>query len=99
MKLHKGTGYVDDLRFWLDKLRLGSKIVGGKLEWTKEWEEADQASNVTKKTLTASVVKEIMNTISPDIKMTVELEEDFSQGYLPTLDTQLKMTWMELEDG
>ena len=32
-----------------------------------------------------------MNSICKDVKMTVEVEEDFTSGYIPTLDIQLKL--------
>ena len=35
---------------------------------------------------------EVFNEIESDLKFTVEIEEDFEDGWLPTLDTKLKMT-------
>lgn len=87
-------GYVDDLKFWVKKLELGSRLVEGKLVWNEEWEKEDIRNNISREWMTAKEMLKLMDKITPDIKKTVEISEDFHNYTIPTLDTQMEVKYI-----
>ena len=98
VKLHKAAGYVDDLRFIINMLELGTRWTGKHLAWTEAWENEDLSAKISRQKRTAIELNKMMNQISRDIQMTVELPEEFRDEYIPTLDVKLKVVLMRRED-
>ena len=96
-RLYMAKGYEDDLRFWLDKLELGTRWTGQTLAWREEWEEEDIQEGVTRERVTARELNKLMNQVSGDIEMTVEIEEDFMDKHIPTLDTKMCIKYFKEE--
>ena len=97
-KLWMAKGYVDDLRFWIENLELVTRWAGGgeggtpdTLVWRLEWEEEDLREGVSRERVTARELLKKMNNIAGDIKMTVEICEDFASNTMPALDTQMEV--------
>ena len=42
VEVHCKGGYVDDLRYIMDSMKLGTRWVGDKLERSKVWEKEDR---------------------------------------------------------
>ena len=85
------ASYVDDFRFLIQMLDEGTRWDGGKLVWNPECELEDISSGESRERITAREVCKLMNSLCRDIQMTVEIEEDFLSGFIPTLDTQVKL--------
>ena len=92
--------YVDDGRQVTSLLRKGLRYSRDEKEfvWSKEAEEEDsekEKEGEDRATFMARLCLPVMNDINPDLTFTAEVEKDFSNNKLPTLDTEL---WMQ-EDG
>ena len=61
------------------------------MEWDLK-QESDDLANTTWTSRTARTIKDIVNSSNKMLRCTVETCEDFSDGRLPTLDTNI---WME----
>ena len=83
--------YVDDFRIIIQMLDQGTRWDGEKLVWNPLWEEEDIASGESRERITATELCKVMNSICKDVKMTVEVEEDFTSKFIPTLDMQIKL--------
>ena len=88
--------YVDDGRQVTSKLRKGMRYCREKREyvWSREAEEEDlerEKKGEDKGSFMARLCLPLMNDINPDLTFTAEVEKDFPNGKLPTLDTEL---WM-----
>ena len=97
VELEELFAYVDDLRSFLKALIEGNKFCSSckELYPCKTQEKIDLESGESDAKRTARVLRDIFNSIEKDLKFTIELEEDFEDSWLPTLDTKLKM---ELKD-
>merc|ERR1712082_56584 len=91
VEVELAASYVDDFRFLIQMLDEGTRWDGKRLVWNPDWEQEDSASGESRERITSREVCKIMNTICRDIEMTVEVEEDFISGFIPTLDTQVKL--------
>ena len=91
--------FVDDIRVVLYALLQGVDFCTRCREFTltKEKEEADRRSGESDMKRTADILKKAFNSIEKDLKFTVETQEDFEKGQLPTLDTSLKLVEMEIQ--
>ena len=92
--------YVDDVRQITTMLRKGTRYeVDGKTwTWSKEAEEEDEQrrkEGESKEAMMVRILTPVMSCINSDLIFTTELEEDFEDRKLPTLDCKL---WLE-EDG
>ena len=91
--IEEAARYVDDVRLWLHAIEMGWRWTENKkLEYREEWRVEELKQNMTATGKTASVLIDIMNSVSGMLTFTSETAEDFEGGTLPTLDTQL---WME----
>ena len=85
--------YVDDLRFVLSSLPPGwrwsqdDKMFIFKDDWKKE--DLDSSESSTRRT--SREICKAMNSIYSNLDFTVEIEEDFENARLPTLDCELFM--------
>ena len=94
IKTYLDGSYVDDIRFVISCLPQGWRWEEKKkkFQFNKDWEEEDMSLKESDTVRMAREVNKAMNSIYPFLKFTVETEEDFENGRLPTLDCEL---WME----
>ena len=94
IKCWLASSYVDDVRLILTLLKRNTK-------WSEEEKrfltlEADEVitelDNISDTRHTANEIQKAMESINPDLKFVMELEEDFPNNKLPTLDTNLWMS-------
>ena len=76
--------YVDDGRAWLYGLRAGWRWVNDGLWYCEEWEQEDKTKTLIHRTV--DVVKDNMVGLTKCLEFTVESEEDYPDGFIPTLD-------------
>ena len=86
IKVRKSERYMDDIRAFLNALKMGWRWVDGKLAYTRTWEKEDRMSGISASRRTANVLVGMMNSVFPFLNFTIELGEDFSDGKLPSLD-------------
>ena len=86
--------YVDDFRVVMTPIPLGYSFRPKTSKWvySEELMVSEREINKTPESKTKEVLLIIMNNVCRDLKFTIESQEDFRNGYLPTLDTQLKLT-------
>ena len=91
LKLLIDCGYVDDMRHLLELFQRGWRWddVEGRFRHCIELEEQDVGK--TRKEITCKEILKMMNGIFPFIKFTLEEQEMFADGYLPTLDTRVRL--------
>ena len=91
------SGYVDDGRQITSKMKLGTRFNQDekKFEITDEWRLEDEKTGESHHKRMSRECLKAMNSINPDLKFTVEIPEDFIDGRIPTLDTDL---WID-ENG
>ena len=74
-------------------LSLNSKQTNtNRLAYSQKWEEEDKRENLSDEKRTMNVVKNIMNSIYRNIKVDVEVPENFKDAKLPVLDFKC---WVE----
>ena len=95
IKMISGARYMDDVRVWLQAIRMGWRLVGGVLTYRRAWMEEERKSGMSVLQKTTEILKDIMNSICNWLTLTMENEEMFG-GTLPTLDLQL---WVRREDN
>ena len=84
--------YVDDDRPTVTTMKKGTFFDKD----SKTIRESDELrakhikENKTGEDITASVLLEALNSLSPHLKFTVEKQSDFDNGWLPTLDFEMK---------
>ena len=61
------------------------------MEWSKECEQEDEASQVSKVKVTQDILGGMMDELIPGLNFTTENCEDFETKWLPTLDVQIQM--------
>ena len=83
---------MDDIRAFLGSLRMGWRWHEGRLAYTRTWEREDRESGLSASRRTANVLVGMMNSVFSFLNFTVELEEDFTDGKLPSLDIAI---WVE----
>ena len=81
--------YVDDGRLVLYPIRAGWRWYRGGLWYRKDWEKSDSCISDIERT--KQVVFGAMQGLTECLSFTVETEEDFHDGWLPTLDLKLKV--------
>ena len=88
--------YVDDGRNIIDILSNGIRYEKEKEEfvYNEDWREDDEKSGISQEKRTEIEIRNLMNSINPDLQFTTERETDFANGRLPTLSFQL---WSECE--
>ena len=65
--------YVDDGRSVMDKLKIGTRFTGEKLEWDEGYESEDTEKGITREALTVREITKAMNSINEDIQFTTEV--------------------------
>ena len=82
--------FVDDARVFMYAVRPGWRWEGDGLWFKREWEEEDNMLSPTERT--KRVVQASMQGLTKCLSFTVETCEDFPNGWLPTLDFQIRIT-------
>ena len=82
--------YADDIRVLMRLLKVGCRWDGKEVVWSKEAEGEDVAASKSGVQITCEVIQKVLDTLMPGLTFTTESEEEFG-GWLPTLDTQLKV--------
>jgi hypothetical protein len=80
---------VDDARVFLYPIRPGWRWEGDGLYFKKEWEAEDEYLSPIERT--KRMIQASMQGLTKCLSFTVETCEDFSDGWLPTLDFQLRV--------
>ena len=79
------SAYVDDVRFVINLLRMNQKWDDTSKSFIETQTKIDEISPIRH---SANEMKLAMESINPDLKFVMELEEDFKEDHkLPTLDT------------
>ena len=81
--------YVDDGRLVLYPVRSGWRWFKGGLWYRQDWEIEDQTLSEIERTKRA--VFGAMQGLTNCLSFTVETQEDFSDGWLPTLDIKMRV--------
>ena len=80
---------MDDSRAFVSSMKKGTLFDGEKLCWTEEAEEQKDAET-TSEDVTFREMGKALNSISPNLKFTLERQSDFEDEWLPTLDFKIK---------
>ena len=81
--------YVDDGRTILQPLLPGWRWVDDKVVFCTKWQKEDR--NLSPESITKRVLLGTLNHVETFLRFTIESEEDFEDGWLPTLDTCLRV--------
>ena len=76
IKVGKNNLYMDDIRAFLKALTMSWRWVDGSLCQSETWRKEDEDSG-----LSANCLVAMMNQVYSFLKFTVELGEDFSDGF------------------
>ena len=87
LRLRLYTRYMDDGSIFLQPVKRGWRWKSGSLKYRKQWEMEDKDRSL--KDITMEVIKNSMVGISSYLSFTYETGEDFHDGWLPTLDTNM----------
>ena len=83
--------YVDDIRVALPAIREGWRLIDGALKFTRRFELEDRLSEASAEKRTRGILGNTMQEVQKYLKFTVESEEEYEGGWLPTLDLNLKV--------
>ena len=89
LKVEDDGRFVDDARAFMYPLRPGWRWEGEELWYKQEWEEEDYLLSPTERTKRA--IHSSMQGVTQCLTFTVETGEDFTDGWLPTLDFKLRV--------
>ena len=81
--------YVDDGRLVLYPIRSGWRWHKGGLWFREDWEQEDQFLTAIERT--KRVISSAMQGLTECLSFTVETQDDFEDGWLPTLDIKLRV--------
>ena len=88
MTTQEEVRYMDDIRVWLESLRLGWRWDNAKLRFCTDWRDEERARGMTGLQKTMEVLEGMMNSICDWLNFTMESVDDFG-GMLPTLDLNI----------
>ena len=88
--MYEVVRYMDDIRLILPPFKSGWRWVGGSLQYCKRWEMEDAGLSAIERT--RRIISESMGGVEQFLNFTTETEEDFSDGWLPTLDTAIRVS-------
>ena len=81
--------YMDDLREYLQSIKMGWRWKDGELCWTEEWETEDKNSDKSDLARACELLRVSMNMLYRFLNVTIESVEDFVDSRLPTLDFKI----------
>ena len=82
--------YMDDGRTLLPPFRPGWRWTQGGIKYCKRWELEDGGISGLERT--RKIMAGSMGIIEPYLEFTTETEDDFQDGWLPTLDTAMRIS-------
>ena len=87
IRLRLFGNYVDDIRQGTNHIPRGFKFIklGDVIKFRQEWKDQDEMENLSDLKRMGNVCREIMDSINPDLRFTIESEEDFANKRLQTL--------------
>ena len=88
--------YMDDGRAFLFAIKAGWRWTKGELVFCKRWQEEDK--DLTPTEVTKRVLHGTMQDLEDFLNFTVKTSDDFPTGWLPTLDTELRVTTNNIVD-
>ena len=80
---------MDDIRIFANAIKEGWRWWDGNLCFCEEWRRWDQKAGTSSTIRTARVMVDIMSSIWEFLNFTVEVEDDFVDNKLPTLDVRI----------
>ena len=89
VKIWLNSRYMDDGRLFLPPFRRGWRWENGKILYCKRWEREDW--ELGPEEITKSIISGTLEGIESYLKFTTEVGTEFMGGWLPTLDTSLKV--------
>ena len=89
VKLNLYMRYMDDGRKFLHPIRKGWRWEGGSLQYSRGWEVEDM--NKSPLDVTIAVLRDSVKGVLSYLSFTFESGQDFDDGWLPTLDTSLRV--------
>ena len=95
-----GERYMDDVRAILKALKPGWRWWDGGLHFCQDWKAEDLKAGKSGTRRTAEALLDSMNEIMDFLEFTKEIHEDFPNGKLPTLDTEIYVVdgkWIRFE--
>ena len=90
LKLSLYMRYMDDGRIFLHQIQRGWKWRMGQLVFCRRWQLEDASKNLQE--ITMEVLRESMRGVVNYLSFTYETGSEYSDGWLPTLDTNLVVT-------
>ena len=88
--------YMDDGRAFLYAIKAGWRWVDGDLKFCRRWEIEDQDLTPTERTM--NILHGTMMGLENFLNFTMETHENFDSGWLPTLDTDIRVTEQNIVD-
>ena len=82
--------YVDDVNKCVEETPIGARYVDGELKYTEETKEEDQGKPADQRTF--EVIRQIGNSIHPNIQLEVDVPSKYQDSKLPILDLKV---WKE----
>ena len=89
IKIWLNTRYMDDGRLMLPPIKRGWRWEGGKVQFCKRWELEDSQLSLVE--VTRRIIAGTLGGVKSYLEFTTEVGEDFVDGWLPTLDTALRV--------
>ena len=81
--------YMDDGRKFLHPIKRGWRWIDNTLQYTLRWEMEDLVK--TPMEMTRGIIEKSINGIMQFLEFTTETGDDYADGWLPTLDTSLRV--------
>ena len=85
---------MDNVRLVMDSLKEGWRWLDDGIYFCEDWRADDIASGETATQRTAKELRKMMNSIIHFLNLTIEIQDDFPDLKLPTLDLKI---WVEKE--
>ena len=90
VKIYGNIRYMDDGRTVLPPFKVGWRWYDGRIVYCMRWAKEDESLSSLERT--RRIILGSMEKIEEFLSFTTETEEDFSDGWLPTLDVALRVS-------
>ena len=90
VKIWENIRYMDDGRTLLPPFESGWRWTQGGIKFCRKWEQEDKGISGLERT--RRILAGSMGIIEPYLEFTTETGDDFEDGWLPTLDTALRIS-------
>ena len=89
IEMEDASRYMDDVRAFLFAIREGWRWWEGELCWAEDWFDEDVETGQSDLDRTTTILQATMKSIYGFLNFTMEIETDFVDNRLPTLDFKL----------